>query len=52
MWVIPMLSLVSGNYAYQLMLANPDMLVATERSYFQVIAVLVTIGFDRLFNRV
>lgn len=39
------LGLVVGNYAYQLFRATPDLLVAGERSFFQVMAVLMVAVF-------
>jgi hypothetical protein len=32
--------MIAGNYVYQLFCANPDWAVATERSFFQAIALI------------
>jgi hypothetical protein len=50
-WILPLLGLVAGNFSYQLMQQTPNIWVAVERSYFQIIAVLTCIFIDRITNR-
>jgi hypothetical protein len=51
-WILPLMGLVSGNFSYQLMSHTPDFSVAMERSYFQIVAVLICFFVDRLVDRI
>ena len=51
-WLIPLVGMVFGNFSYQMFSVDPNYATAIERSYFQVIAVLVCIAFDRISNKV